>query len=606
MGLSSTQVQSPAVLKKSDGASKIGFVDSKNVTTTVAENLLEQDKFRQSPFRQSFDRSQNYRPKITNDYKNENYFEITDDADETALLSGTTWTNVYYREPSAITLPNGRIIVIATAKYSDDGLQPPDPGQDSDYRCDVIMKRSDDNGETWQNVQRVATQGDVYQNWAGQIAYDPIQDRLWLSYTSYKGQVGSGHAASGYDENTTPIAYVKYSDDQGVSWSVPEDITALIKPATATMAWFPPTSCVVGADGTILFVYSYYDPSLLRINLIQKRADSDVWERVEEIVNENDYSGVGGGETSIFVGRGGKLSALVRTSVSGNTQHRIYERGENNWDYISEFETTSCKAGVFYCEPRLGYNFGKLLVSAPVGITGAFEGRNNPHLFSGYDGTDLGAMPGTGTGAATIMNYSDIVQMYNGAFLCVISGLSAKIRGIVFTPNNITSSNYLRPPKFSEKQINSSQLANITNDVEVGEVVYVKDIKKNVRYNGSAFEDVLANNLEIAQQNISSVVSSINADNGEYVLIQAGANGSSISAINNGNYIGQKLFIYIGSSSATITLVGGVPGASSIQINESSGGLEDISMNTVNKPKFVMLVYLGSSIGWVTDTEANI
>lgn len=121
-----------------------------------------------------------------------------------------------YRIPSLLMTAAGTLLALCEGRRhsaSDSG------------DIDIVLRRSTDNGETWRAMQRIADAGpDVFGNPC------PVQDRatgrIWLPLnwnlaTGPESQIILGQAPRG--------VWLLYSDDDGVTWSAPVEITAQVK-----------------------------------------------------------------------------------------------------------------------------------------------------------------------------------------------------------------------------------------------------------------------------------------------------------------------------------------------------------------------------------------
>lgn len=121
-----------------------------------------------------------------------------------------------YRIPSLITTQKGTVLAFC------EGREAGDAGD-----INLLMKRSDDNGKTWSEEQII---WDDKQNTSGNPC--PVVDektgRIYLFMT---WNLGSDHEAQIIHKKSqdTRRPYVCYSDDDGKTWSKPEDLTANCK-----------------------------------------------------------------------------------------------------------------------------------------------------------------------------------------------------------------------------------------------------------------------------------------------------------------------------------------------------------------------------------------
>ncbi len=136
-----------------------------------------------------------------------------------------------FREPVVVRTKSGRIVVGVQAgnRYS----WPERSGQD------LVVRFSDDEGESWSDLIVAAEAGEFSCQCHG-LVYDEEINRLFFLYTTYnwdyravgKGR-GSKYTAPIYEEMAKSgkpfvTSYRVFSDDEGTSWSKPEDITKMV------------------------------------------------------------------------------------------------------------------------------------------------------------------------------------------------------------------------------------------------------------------------------------------------------------------------------------------------------------------------------------------
>ena len=143
--------------------------------------------------------------------------------------SGTNGYNTF-RIPAIITTKNGTILAFAEGRKKTSS----DTGD-----IDLVMKRSEDNGRTWSEL---AVIWDDDENVCGNPA--PVQDRktgkIFLLST---WNLGSDHEPQIIDKTSrdTRRIYLLVSDDDGMTWSEPVEITTSVKLNTWT--WYATGPC---------------------------------------------------------------------------------------------------------------------------------------------------------------------------------------------------------------------------------------------------------------------------------------------------------------------------------------------------------------------------
>jgi sialidase-1 len=165
------------------------------------------------------------------------------------------------RIPGLATTPKGTLIGVYDLRYRGGGDLPGD--------IDVGMSRSTDGGRTWEPARAIMDMGR-----AAKWRYDGIGDpavlvdrntgTIWVAATWSHGNrswVGSGPGMK--PEETGQLMLVR-SDDDGVTWSKPINITAQVKKPEWCFILQGPGKGITMADGTIVFAAQYQDPPAKR------------------------------------------------------------------------------------------------------------------------------------------------------------------------------------------------------------------------------------------------------------------------------------------------------------------------------------------------------
>jgi sialidase-1 len=100
----------------------------------------------------------------------------------------------------------------------------------------IVFKRSTDGGKTWGALQTIAADGDNSLNNPTALV-DQNTGRVWLMYQRIPAHLteGSKATATGYEGTNVYRNFLISSDDDGVTWSAPRDVTRTTKrPAHAT------------------------------------------------------------------------------------------------------------------------------------------------------------------------------------------------------------------------------------------------------------------------------------------------------------------------------------------------------------------------------------
>jgi sialidase-1 len=131
-----------------------------------------------------------------------------------------------YRIPAIETAPDGSLLAFAEARKHNLG----DPGfQKQDI--DLVMKRSTNGGRTWSAMKVIEDPGERWSAANPSTLVDRDTKRVWLFYLRGKPERNTYTARAGTDDVQN---FARTSDDNGVTWSDPVDLTAMARDLTDT------------------------------------------------------------------------------------------------------------------------------------------------------------------------------------------------------------------------------------------------------------------------------------------------------------------------------------------------------------------------------------
>ena len=127
-----------------------------------------------------------------------------------------------YRIPAVATTKQGTLLAFAEARRNALRVEI----ADSD-NIDLVLRRSEDGGETWGPEQVVWDDG---RNTCGNpcVVVDQRTGRIWLAMCWNLGSDHEDSLLAGKNEQPRRV-YITYSDDDGRTWAKPRDITASVK-----------------------------------------------------------------------------------------------------------------------------------------------------------------------------------------------------------------------------------------------------------------------------------------------------------------------------------------------------------------------------------------
>ncbi len=166
-----------------------------------------------------------------------------------------------YRIPGLATTNKGTLIGVYDVRRRSGGDLPGD--------IDVGMSRSTDGGRTWEPMKVIMDMGDDPKwNYDGigdpAVLVDKNTGTIWVAATWSHGNRSWRGSGPGLKPEETGQLMLVRSDDDGVTWSKPINITEQVKKPEWCFILQGPGKGITMRDGTIVFAAQYQDPPAQR------------------------------------------------------------------------------------------------------------------------------------------------------------------------------------------------------------------------------------------------------------------------------------------------------------------------------------------------------
>ncbi|EGR2774169.1 exo-alpha-sialidase [Vibrio parahaemolyticus] len=551
-----------------------------------------------------------FKPRNLQYFNNNLHQEVTEDNDKENDSNGE---DIYYYGPTTTILPSGRIITAYTVKHGHDI----DPGQIEDTRMTISVKISDDNGKSYFS-KNVVDKPAPYQCSESNIIFNPDDNKIYIFYTSMRGQLGWGYSQKGTDEyQSSQIEYVT-SCDNGDTWSTPINITSKIKPDISYFVFTPPTKAIVNKRGRMMVPLSYLEGLDSGIVETYIYNDGEDWYVGETIAKENDSTGIGntGGELGFGLYPDGSVFAISRTYYDDPELgyrvaiQKLIVNINDEWIIKGAFKTSDCKSSWVTLSGMNGFDGFKLLIAAPIGQSENLEGRKNIHLFDASDDfsnpIDLGVIY---PDKYTYAGYSSLSLMANGCLLLSFDGRAWKVHMSSFTLNKLRGSQGEQVPCYGVKLVENLS-GDLHLDVSEHEIVHTEDVDDVYVYRFSKFHNKKVKKEEFIQE----YKTTLNANESDVFYFKNGSGGSIIKSI-EGGYTGQEITLLSESSSIEVYIERLSPGAGqyarimfSDSVNYTNSGAVTFSKLKIMGGTSIYshkLTLLKTEYGWYSNQQAN-
>jgi sialidase-1 len=120
-----------------------------------------------------------------------------------------------YRIPAIVSTSSGALLAFAEARRDNRG----DPGLGD---IDLVVSRSTDQGKTWSPMQVIDDPGEKWSASNPVPLLDRSNGRVWIFFNRWQPGYGTDKSEPGKPHNQM---WARSSDDHGVTWSAPRDLT---------------------------------------------------------------------------------------------------------------------------------------------------------------------------------------------------------------------------------------------------------------------------------------------------------------------------------------------------------------------------------------------
>ncbi len=206
--------------------------------------------------------------------------------------AGFEWQNLFvagdgkaacYRIPAIVTTNQGILVAVCDARIED--------CDDLPNNIDSVIRRSTDRGKTWSPVKTIVDYPEDEGAGDPCLLMDRQKNRIWL-FLTYGDGIGWKQSVPGLGKETLQVLCLS-SDDNGLTWSNPRNITKQVKRPEWNAMWTSPGIGIQLRSGRLLFGCSVFDENKEKTSRLMLSDDGgETWSPSEvcgRLTNENQF-----------------------------------------------------------------------------------------------------------------------------------------------------------------------------------------------------------------------------------------------------------------------------------------------------------------------------
>jgi sialidase-1 len=181
-----------------------------------------------------------------------------------------------FRIPGIVATKQGTLLAVYDLRYRN--------SSDLPGNIDVGLSRSKDGGRSWEDIRVIMDMGAPHENnGVGDpaILYDSSTNTVWVAALWSKGNRSIAGSEPGLSPDTSGQIVLASSQDDGLTWSQPYNITSQVKDPKWHIYFVGPGAGMVMRDGTLVFAAQYWDesakPGIPHSSIIYSKDKGKTW-----------------------------------------------------------------------------------------------------------------------------------------------------------------------------------------------------------------------------------------------------------------------------------------------------------------------------------------